>query len=85
MNWHSTPKRFLSKLSTIESAVEIDDLSFEIRVDGNLTQNDLPEIKRTIEAETSEGDRALKAIKEIQISKISRFNCHREASRLQGA
>jgi oligopeptide/dipeptide ABC transporter ATP-binding protein len=61
----------VSKLSTIESAVEIDDLSFEVRVDWNLTQNDLAEIKRAIEMETSEGDRALKAIKEIQISKSS--------------
>jgi oligopeptide/dipeptide ABC transporter ATP-binding protein len=60
-----------SKLLTIESAVEIDDLSFEVRVDADLTQNDLAEIKRAIEMQTSEGDRALKAIKEIQMSKSS--------------
>jgi oligopeptide/dipeptide ABC transporter ATP-binding protein len=57
----------LSRLPTIQSEVETGDLTFEVRINGNLTQNDLADIKKAIEAEIATGNRALKAIKEIQV------------------
>ena len=40
----------LPKLRTIETGVEIDDLSFEVRMNQDLSENDLTEIKRATEA-----------------------------------
>ena len=40
-------------------------------MNGDLSDNDLREIKRAIETEILEGNRALKAVKDIQVSKSS--------------
>jgi peptide/nickel transport system ATP-binding protein len=61
----------LASLPAIESTVEINDLTFEVRFSGNLSDSDLAEIKKATEREMSEGNRALKAVKQIQISKPS--------------
>lgn len=57
-----------SKLPTIQTEVEIDPFSFEVRLNGTISETDLTEIRRIIEKEISEGNRALKAIKEIQLT-----------------
>lgn len=59
----------LTSLPAIESAVEIDDLTFEVRLSGDVSDNNLAEIKKATEREILEGNRALKAVKEIQVSK----------------
>jgi oligopeptide/dipeptide ABC transporter ATP-binding protein len=59
----------LNKLPAIESELEVDALTFEINFGGNLSENDLTEVKKAIEREISEGNRALKAVKDIRINK----------------
>jgi len=44
------------------------DPSFEVIVNLVLSDDDLTEIRRAIESEVLEGNRALKAVKEIQVS-----------------
>jgi oligopeptide/dipeptide ABC transporter ATP-binding protein len=58
----------LGKLPDIESEVETDDLTFEIKMNGTLTQNDVIEIKKAVEEEIAERNKPLKGIKEIQTS-----------------
>ena len=57
-----------SKLPAIETEVEIDPFSFEIRLNGAISDDDPKEIRGIIEREVSEGNRALKAIKEIHFT-----------------
>jgi len=59
----------LSRLPTLEAGAELDDLSFELKMNGNLSDDDLQQIKRAIETEISEGKKALKAVRDIQVSK----------------
>jgi len=59
----------LASLPAVLSAVEIDDLTLEVTLGGDISDSDLAEIKRAAESEILEGNRALKAIKEIQVSK----------------
>jgi oligopeptide/dipeptide ABC transporter ATP-binding protein len=56
-------------LPSIQHTVEIDDLTFVVTLDGDVSESILGEIKKAMEREISEGNRALKAIKEIQVSK----------------
>jgi len=58
----------LNNLPTVENAVETDETSFEVRVNGNIGDDELVEIRKAIESEISEGNRALKAVKEINKS-----------------
>ncbi|MFI5449781.1 MAG: ABC transporter ATP-binding protein [Candidatus Bathyarchaeia archaeon] len=57
----------LSKLPEIEGGFQMDELTFEIRMKGVITNNDFDEIKKALEIEISEGNRALKAIDDIQV------------------
>jgi peptide/nickel transport system ATP-binding protein len=61
----------LTSLPAIESVAEIDDLTFEVRLSGILSDNHLAEIKKATEKEIMEGNRALIAVKEIQVTKSS--------------
>ena len=61
----------LASLPAIESAVEFNNLTFEVKFNGNLSDDDFAEIKKATEKERSEGNRALKGVKEIQVSKSS--------------
>jgi len=57
----------LSKLPAIQSEGETGDLTFEVRMSGNLAQNDLTDIKNAVETEAAKGNRALKAIKDVML------------------
>jgi len=57
----------LSKLPAIENEVETSDLTFQVKMSGNLPPNELAEIEKAIETEVARGNRALKAIKEIKV------------------
>jgi len=59
----------LDNMPPIENAVETDDNSFEVKLSGDLSDDKLADIRKAIEIEISEGSRALKAVKEIQIHK----------------
>ena len=59
----------LSKLPTLET--EIDESSFDLRMNGDLSDDDVKQLKAVIETEVSEGNRALKAIKDMEVSKSS--------------
>jgi oligopeptide/dipeptide ABC transporter ATP-binding protein len=59
----------LGNIPAIEEAVEIDDLTLEIRLSGPVSANDIAEIRKAIDGEIQQGNGALKAIKDIQITK----------------
>jgi peptide/nickel transport system ATP-binding protein len=59
----------LAKLPTLAAAAEVDELSFELTMNGDLSDDDLQQIKRVIEKEILEGNRALKAVKDLQVTK----------------
>ena len=60
--------RTLAKIPAVEEAEEVDDLTIGVRLKGPISADDLTEIKRANETEITQGNRALKAIKDIQIS-----------------
>jgi oligopeptide/dipeptide ABC transporter ATP-binding protein len=57
----------LSRLPTIQSEAQTGDLTFELRMNGNITESDLADIKKAVEIEVAQDNRALKAIKEVRI------------------
>ena len=61
----------LSNLPTVATGAEIDELTFDLKMSGNLSENDLQEIRRVIEMEISQGNRALKAVKDIEVGRSS--------------
>jgi oligopeptide/dipeptide ABC transporter ATP-binding protein len=61
----------LGKLPTLRAGEEIDELSFHLSMNGDLSDDDLQQLKRVIEMEVSQGNRALKAVKEMQVIRSS--------------
>jgi peptide/nickel transport system ATP-binding protein len=61
----------LSKLPTLAAGTEIDESSFDLSTNGDLSDDDLQQLKTVVETEIKEGNRALKAIKDMQVSKSS--------------
>jgi oligopeptide/dipeptide ABC transporter ATP-binding protein len=59
----------LSSFPPLTATAEIDELSFDLSMNGDLSDNDLQELRRVIEVEIGEGNRALKAIKDLQVTK----------------
>jgi peptide/nickel transport system ATP-binding protein len=57
----------LNRLQTIQSESETGSLTFEVKMNGKLTSNDLTDITEVIETEVAKGNRALKAIKEVTV------------------
>ncbi len=61
----------LENLGKITTRVGIDDLTFEVTMNGELSEKDLDEIKKAMETEIAElGDKALKAIREIRLRHV---------------
>jgi len=61
----------LSKLPTLATGEQVDESSFGLRMNGDLSDDDLKQLKAVIQTEISEGNRALKAVKDMQVSNSS--------------
>ena len=59
----------MARLPTIQSTDEIDDSTLEVRLDRELSDGNVAEIRKVTEREAQGGNRGLKAIKEIQVSR----------------